>query len=163
MRELLRKNPRYFLYLTLGALLFRLYFALYLPVVSGDSYVYANLAKTLLTHHVYGLTGDNGAYSASLIRLPGYPYFLALVFKIFGNDNWPAVMVIHAFIDTITCLLIAAIARRAVNDRAAKIAFVLAAFCPFTVNYAGTRLTETLTFFFTALALLFASPEFMRR
>jgi 4-amino-4-deoxy-L-arabinose transferase-like glycosyltransferase len=163
MRELLRKNPRYFLYLTLAALLFRLYFVLFLPVVSGDSYVYANLAKTLLTHHVYGLSGDNGAYSASLIRLPGYPYFLALVFKLFGMDNWPAVMVIHAFIDTITCLLIAAIARRVINERAAKIAFVLAAFCPFTVNYAGTGLTETLTFFFTALALLFAVMGFEER
>jgi 4-amino-4-deoxy-L-arabinose transferase-like glycosyltransferase len=156
MRELLRKNPRYFLYLTLAALLFRLYFALYLPVVAGDSYVYANLAKTLLNHHVYGLTGDQGAYSASLIRLPGYPFFLAAVFKFFGQDNWPAVMVVHAFVDTITCLLIAAIARRVISEKAANIAFLLAAFCPFTVNYAGTGLTETLTFFFTALAMLFA-------
>jgi 4-amino-4-deoxy-L-arabinose transferase-like glycosyltransferase len=160
MRELLRKNPRYFLYLTLAALLFRLYFALYLPVVSGDSYVYANLAKTLLNHHVYGLSGDNGFFSASLIRLPGYPYFLAAVFKIFGPDNWPAVMVIHAFLDTITCLIVAAIAWRVINERAAKIAFLLAAFCPFTANYAGTGLTETPTFFFTALTLLFAVKGF---
>ena len=161
MRELLRKNPRFFFYLALGALLYRLYFALYLPCLSaGDTYVYANLARTLLDHHVYGLTGDNANYAVSLIRLPGYPYFLAVIFRLFGQNNWTAVMVVQAFLDTVTCFFIAAIARRVINDRAAKIAFVLAAFCPFTVNYAGTVLTETGTFFCTSLAFLLAIISF---
>jgi 4-amino-4-deoxy-L-arabinose transferase-like glycosyltransferase len=161
MRELLRKNPRFFLYLGLAALLFRLYFALFIPALSaGDTYVYANLAATLLNHHVYGLSGDHGFYSASLIRLPGYPYFLAIIFRLFGQFNWSAVMSVQAYLDTATCFVIAAIARRVVNDKAAKIAFVLAAFCPFTANYAGTVLTETPTFFFTSLAFLFAVIAF---
>ena len=156
MRELLRKNPRFFLYLTFAALLFRLYFVLVIPVISGDSYVYANLAKTLLNHGVYGLSGEHGAFAASLIRLPGYPFFLALIFRLFGTDNWTAVMVIQAFLDTITCLVVAEIAHRVINERAAKIAFLLAAFCPFTANYVGTGLTEAPTFLLTSLALLFA-------
>lgn len=161
MRELLRKNPRFFLSVGLAALLFRLYFAVYLPCMAAfDTYVYANLAKTLLNHHVYGLTGDNGFFYASLIRLPGYPYFLALVFRLFGQDNWHAVMVLQAFVDTGTCFVIAAIARKVIDDRAAKIAFVLAAICPFTANYAGTVLTETLTIFCTAVALLCAVIAF---
>ncbi len=161
MRELLRKNPRFFLFLTLGALLFRLYFAVLLPCLAAyDGYVYANIAKTLLNHHVYGLSGDNGSFNVTLIRLPGYPYFLAVMFRLFGQDNWRAVMVLQAFVDTATCLVIAAIARRVINDRAAKIAFVLAAICPFTANYAGTVLTETLTIFCTSLALLFAVVGF---
>ncbi len=155
MRELLRKNPRFFLLLTLGALLYRLYFAVFLPcLAAGDTYVYANLARTLLNHHVYGLSGDNGAFYVTLIRLPGYPYFLALIFRLFGQDNWRAVMVLQAFVDTATCLVIAAIARRVINERAAKIAFVLAAICPFTANYTGTVLTETLTILCTSLAFL---------
>jgi len=155
MRELLRKNPRFFLFLTLGALLYRLYFAVYLPcLAAGDTYVYANLARTLLNHHVYGLSGSDGSFYVTLIRLPGYPYFLALMFRIFGQDNWRAVMVLQAFVDTASCLVIAAIARRVINQRAAKIAFVLAVICPFTANYAGTVLTETLTIFCTSLALL---------
>src|SRR5512146_1492232 len=161
MRELLRKNPRFFLFLTLGALLYRLYFAVYLPcLAAGDTYVYANLARTLLNHHVYGLSGGDGSFYVTLIRLPGYPYFLALVFRFFGQDNWRAVMVLQAFIDTASCLVIAAIARRLINERAAKIAFVLAAICPFTANYAGTVLTETLTIFCTSLAFLFAVIAF---
>jgi 4-amino-4-deoxy-L-arabinose transferase-like glycosyltransferase len=161
MRELLRKNPRFFLFLTLGALLYRLYFAVLLPCLAAyDTYVYANLARTLLNHHVYGLSGDNGSFYVTLIRLPGYPYFLAMVFRLFGQDHWRAVMVVQAFVDTATCLVIAAIARRVINDRAAKIAFVLAAICPFTANYAGTVLTETLTIFCTSLAFLFAIIAF---
>ena len=161
MRELLRKNPRFFLFLTLGALLYRLYFAVLLPCMAAyDTYVYANIAKTLLNHHVYGLSGGDGSFYATLIRLPGYPYFLAAMFRLFGQDNWRAVMVLQAFVDTATCLVIAAIARRVINERAAKIALVLAAICPFTANYAGTVLTETLTIFCTSLAFLFAVIAF---
>lgn len=161
MRELLRKNPRFFLLLSLGALLYRLYFAVLLPcLAAGDTYVYANLARTLLNHHVYGLSGGDGSFYVTLIRLPGYPLFLAVVFRLFGQDHWRAVMVLQAFVDTATCLVIAGIARRVINDRAAKIAFVLAAICPFTANYAGTVLTETLTIFCTSLALLFAVIAF---
>ncbi len=161
MREFLRKNLRFFFLLTPAALLFRLYFAIYLPCLStGDTYTYSNLARTLLNHHVYGMSGDNGSYYASLIRLPGYPYLLALMFRLFGQDNWRSVMVLQAFVDTATCFVIAAIARRVINDRAAKIAFVLAAICPFTANYAGTVLTETVTIFCTSLAFLFAIVAF---
>ncbi len=161
MRELLRKNPRFFLYLTLAALLFRLYFALYIPAMgAGDTYVYANFADTLLKHHVYGLTGDHGNFAPMMIRLPGYPFFLAVLFWLFGHFNWSAVMAVQAYLDTATCFLIAAIARRIIGDRAAKIAFLLAAFCPFTANYAGAVLTETPTFFCTALAFLLAVIAF---
>jgi len=156
MRELLRKNPRYFLYLTFAALLFRLYFALFIPVIQGDSNVYANLADTLAKHHVYGLTGNDGNFVPTLIRLPGYPLFLFGIFRVFGPDNWTAVMVIQAFIDTITCLMVAALALRVANERVAKIAFALAVFCPFTANYVGTGLTESTTLFSLVGATLFA-------
>src|SRR6202158_5261578 len=45
------------------------------------------------------------------------------------------------------------LARRVISDRAARIAFVLTALCPFLANYAAAELTETLEIFFTALAL----------
>ena len=161
MRDLLRKNPLFFLTLTLGALLYRLYFAVYLPcLAAGDTYVYANIAKTLLNHHVYGMSGDNGYFYSTLIRLPGYPLVLAGIFRVFGQDNFRAVMVLQALVDTATCLVIAAIARRVMSERAAKIAFVLAAICPFTANYAGTVLTETLTIFCTSVAFLCAAIAF---
>src|SRR5262249_5166891 len=57
-------------------------------------------------------------------------------------------------IDLATCFLIAEIARRAISERAAKIAFLLAALCPFTAIYCAAPLTETLSIFMTAGALL---------
>lgn len=154
MRELLVSNRRYFLALTLAAIALRLYFVLHIPVISGDSLVYGDLAKNILTYHFYGISGPNGPYP-TLIRLPGYPLFLAAIFKLFGQDQWRAVMIINALIDVATCFIVAETARRMINNRAAKIAFALAALCPFTANYAGTGLTETVSIFLTALAILF--------
>ncbi len=52
-----------------------------------------------------------------------------------------------------TCFFIADLARRAVSDRAATWAFLLAALCPFTANYTVAPLAETLSIFFAAVAL----------
>jgi 4-amino-4-deoxy-L-arabinose transferase-like glycosyltransferase len=62
-------------------------------------------------------------------------------------------MLVQILLDLVTCLIVADLARRTVSDRAARIAFVLAALCPFLANYAAAALTETLEVFFTALAL----------
>ncbi len=86
-------------------------------------------------------------------RLPGYPAFLAGIFWLFGAGNFKAVLLAQILLDLATCLIVADLARRAVSDRAARIAFVLAALCPFLANYAAAELTETLEIFFTALAL----------
>jgi len=56
--------------------------------------------------------------------------------------------------DVGSCLLIADLARRVIAGRCAgRVAFLLAALCPFLANYAAAVLTETLEVFFTALAL----------
>ncbi len=57
------------------------------------------------------------------------------------------------FVDLGTCFLCASMALRLLGERGAKVAFVLAALCPFLANYSGAALTETLEVFFTALAL----------
>src|SRR5208282_4455149 len=67
--------------------------------------------------------------------------------------NFKAVMLAQILVDLATCLIVADLARRAVSERAARIAFFLAALCPFLANYAAAVLTETLEIFFTALAL----------
>src|ERR1700691_3550309 len=81
------------------------------------------------------------------------PAFLAVIFWLFGPGNFKAVMLSQILIDLGTCLLVADLKRRMVSERAARIAFVLAALCPFLANYAAAELTETLEIFFTALAL----------
>jgi len=89
----------------------------------------------------------------TLSRLPGYPAFLAAIFAVFGWGNFRAVLLIQVLFDLGTCFLVADLARRIASERAAKVAFLLAALCPFLANYSAAALTETLEIFFTTLAL----------
>jgi len=134
----------------------RLCFFFYFPSVTDDSRIYADLATNWLQHGVYGQT-QTGQQGTQIVptdtRLPGYPAFLVAIFWLFGVDNFKAVMLTQILVDLGTCLIVADIARRLMSLRAARIAFLLAALCPFLANYASAVLTETLEMFFTALAL----------
>jgi len=151
VREIVRQNFRFFLFATLAALALRLLFIFRFPGITTDSFIYGDIAKNWLQHEIYGLSGDG--ISPTYIRLPGYPAFLAAIFTIFGMEHYRAVLVVQMFGDIGTCFLIADITRRVISPRAAKLAFLLAALCPFLANYAAAALTETLEIFFTALAL----------
>jgi 4-amino-4-deoxy-L-arabinose transferase-like glycosyltransferase len=152
VRELVRRNARFFLLTALAGLGLRLFFVLFFPAVVDDSRLYADIAKNWLQHGIYGVT-DSGQIVPTLSRLPGYPAFLAAIFAIFGADNFRAVLLVQVLFDLATCFLIADLARRLLSARAAKAAFLLAAICPFLANYAAAALTETLEVFFTVLAL----------
>jgi 4-amino-4-deoxy-L-arabinose transferase-like glycosyltransferase len=155
VRELIRKHPGFFLLGTCAAAGLRIFFLLKFPNISVDSFVYGDIAKNWLQHGIYGLTGVSEPYP-TYIRLPGYPAFVALVFAIFGMEHYRAVLFVQMLVDVGTCFVAADLARRMVSERAAKIAFLLAALCPFLANYAAAALSETLEVFFTALALDFA-------
>lgn len=149
---LLRRNARFFLIAGLAGLGLRLLFVFRFPAIVDDSRLYANIATNWLQHGTYGIT-NSGRIMPTLSRLPGYPAFLAAIFAIFGINNFRAVLLIQVLFDLGTCLIAADLARRICCDRAAKLAFLLAALCPFLANYAAAALTETLEIFFTALAL----------
>lgn len=152
MRELVRQHFRFFVAATLAALALRLFFVLRFPAVVSDSLVYGDIAKNWLQHGIFGISGINDV-TPTYIRLPGYPAFLALVFAIFGMENYRAALMVQLFVDIGTCFLIADVARRLMSSRAARAAFILAALCPFLATYAAAALTETWEIFFTALAL----------
>lgn len=152
VRELLRKHSHFFLLAALAGVGLRLFLIFHFPGVTTDSFIYGDIAKNWLQHGIYGLSGPD-EISATYIRLPGYPAFLAAVSAIFGMEHYRAVLFVQMFVDMGTCLLIADMARRLVSPRAAKAAFLLAALCPFLASYAAAALTETLEVFFTVLAL----------
>jgi hypothetical protein len=140
--------------LAFGAAL-RLWFIHAYPEVDGDPLIYGDIAKNWLQQGIYGLStyGPSGEHliHPTLIRLPGYPLFLALCFVLFGMEHYHAVMFAQTAVDLASCLLIAALVRRIWSQRAARVALWLAALCPFTANYAATPLAETLSGFCVAL------------
>jgi 4-amino-4-deoxy-L-arabinose transferase-like glycosyltransferase len=125
------------------------------PQIQGDSLVYGDIATNWLTHGIYGHTVGHASgpptIEPTLVRLPGYPAFLALCFAVFGVANYHAVLYLQAIIDLGTCLLIAGLAAKICGPRAGRVALLLAALCPFTANYTAAPLTETLSIFCVAL------------
>ncbi len=109
-RPALRKWWLIALALAAGAAL-RLWFIHAYPEVDGDPLVYGDIAKNWMLHSIYGRT-IAGHIVPTLIRLPGYPLFLVLCFRLFGLEHYNAVMYTQVAIDLATCLLIAALACR---------------------------------------------------
>jgi 4-amino-4-deoxy-L-arabinose transferase-like glycosyltransferase len=140
--------------LVAGAAL-RFWFIYKYPQVQGDSLLYGDIATNWLRHGVYGHSVGHPSglttVEPTLVRLPGYPAFLALCFAVFGVANYHAVVYLQVLIDLGTCLLIAALAARICGQRAGRIALLLAALCPFLANYVASPLTETLSIFCVAL------------
>lgn len=130
----------------------RLWFIANLARIDGDTLLYGDIAKNWLEHGVYGFTQTGIAPRPTLIRLPGYPLFLAACFRIFGMEHYTAVMVVQSVVDLVTCLVVSALAGRLFGRRAAMVALWLACLCPFTANYVAAPLTETLSLACIAIA-----------
>jgi len=138
---------------------FRLFVALRLANDEpDDGRVYSQIARNVLEQHVYS-HDSQAPFNPSIIRLPGYPLFLAGIYAVFGHGNNTAVRIIQAVLDTATCALIAwVVFEWAIDEerkrRAALIALGLAALCPFTTIYVATILTEVATNFLAVAMVL---------
>ena len=125
-----------------------------------DGLTYDQMARNLVERHVYSHDTEP-PYAPSLIRMPGYPLFLAGVYSIFGPDK-TAVRIIQALIDTATCAMIGMLAWLWEPDKSRKrfssmLAIVLAAVCPFTMIYAATILSENAAMFLAIAMTLTAT------
>lgn len=133
---------------------------------NGDTAVYGDIARNFLLHGRYALTLGSGQAFSTLIRLPGYPLFLASCFKLFGVGNYTAVVALQIAMELAGCLLLADVARRVAPSRhvtsAAHATLWLAVLCPFTAIYAANPLTECPTLFAIALAL-WSAVRFQQR
>ncbi|HEX6466153.1 MAG TPA: glycosyltransferase family 39 protein [Terriglobales bacterium] len=155
MRSFLLKNRYFFITFTVAGWALRAYFLKHNALIAGDSLIYGDIAKTWLQEGVFGMR-ELGVTVPTLVRLPGYPAFLVAMFKLFGVEHYTAVLRVQLVIDLVTCFLVAEAARRMASERAARMAFILATLCPFTASYCATPLTETISIFFVAGALLAA-------
>ncbi|MBW4593752.1 MAG: glycosyltransferase family 39 protein [Brasilonema angustatum HA4187-MV1] len=155
MLTFILSHRRIFLYGSLAGLLLRLFFVIWFHTTNDDTVIYADIAKTWLTSGVYG-TQEDDKLIPTYVRLPGYPAFLAAIFAIFGNDHYLPVLLIQTVVDLGCCLLVGAIALEIFGEGAAIGAFLVSVLCPFTANYCAIALSETLSIFFSALALWLA-------
>jgi hypothetical protein len=136
-----------------GGLILRLWMLAAFPQVSGDALIYGDLAKNLVLHGKFAITDGSGVIHSTLIRLPGYPLFLAACFRLFGVEHYHAVVYVQIALELAACLLLADFVRRISTARAGLNTLWLATMCPFTAVYASAPLTESLTFDTICLAL----------
>src|ERR1043165_7069136 len=122
-----RQQWAIFLSLIVLAAAFRVAVVHWLPSDSaGDSIGYEQIARNVLEHHVYSHL-DEPPFAPTLVRLPGYPLFLAAIYSVFGHTNNTAVRVVQALLDTGTCVLVALLAWLWQPDERRKMATAIAA------------------------------------
>ncbi|HPT71952.1 MAG TPA: glycosyltransferase family 39 protein [Candidatus Cloacimonadota bacterium] len=115
-----------------------------------DATCYNNYAKAVL-HNPNWLTSKDFDGSVSE---PVYPIFVAIIYSIFGEDNYFAVYVVQALISTILLLLLYQLTMIVVNRRlVALMSMIWAGFYLFYLRWIGEVLREVVIYFL--LVLLF--------
>lgn len=112
-----------------------------------DQRGYQRLGSSLATTGEFTRYTDSDVFVPEVIRTPGYPAFVALIYLVFGVGNDMAVAVAQAVVFAAICGLVFALARRVAGDRAAVAAGVLAALYAPLPYFGALVLTELWTAF----------------
>lgn len=119
-----------------------------------DQAGYERLGEVLATTGLFTRYPDAPVFVPEVIRTPGYPAFVALVYVVAGVGSHVAVAVAQAFVFAGLCLLVFALARRVTDERTALVAAGLSAiFSPFPY-FGALVLTELWTAFAATTALV---------
>ena len=127
-------------------------------LLQEDANLYWSGAAVLLEHGSFSRTFEDGLLPQTE-RVPGYFLFLAGIRALF-SDSLVAALIAQAFIDAVTCVLIAALAGLLAH-RLVLPSGTLAALWPNLVIHSGVMLTETL-FLTLFVAMLTAGGLFLR-
>lgn len=121
-------------------------------IEAEDQLLYLSLAEAI----------SNGNWSAlTPERTLGYPFFLAGIFFIFGQEYWP-VLILQALVDSLTCALIGLLALKVFGE-GFLLAGMLAAFNLNMMVLSAMVLTDSLFLFLFTLSLLLAAIYMIER
>ncbi|NQT23552.1 MAG: glycosyltransferase family 39 protein [Candidatus Omnitrophica bacterium] len=110
--------------------------ASYIGADDGD---YDKLGWHLANGQGYSIVeGELTAY-----RAPGYPFFLAFMYKVFGR-NYSVIRIVQSLFDAVSCILIFLIAAKLLGTNVAFVSSAIYAIYPFSVHYTGWICTESL-------------------
>lgn len=132
---------RTLLLLCLVAFSLRLGFVLTLPndLIWDDAQDYHHVAINILSGN-----GPQLHDNALAFRPPGYPYFLAAIYKLSGYQWLLPARVVQALLSALVVWQAFVIGARVFNCNAGLLAALLVAFDPFQVYFSGMILNETL-------------------
>jgi len=126
-----------------------------------DQRGYQRLGSSLATTGEFTRYTDSDVFVPEVIRTPGYPAFVAVIYLIFGVGNDLAVAVAQAFVFAAICCLVFVLARRVAGYRAGLAAGLLAAvYAP--LPYFGSLVLTELWTAFVAIATMVACMAAVR-
>jgi tetratricopeptide (TPR) repeat protein len=117
------------------------------------------LFNTLIMDELYhdewarSLASGNWLGHEVFFRAPLYPYFLGILYRLFGQ-HYLLVRLVQALFGSLTCVLVYFLGRKAFNFPVAVSAGIIAAFYPMLIYYDGELLLDGLTIFLDLLLLL---------
>ncbi len=113
----------------------------------SDQRGYQRLAENLATTGQFTRYAGTETFAPEVIRTPGYPAFVAVIYRLFGVGNNTAVAIAQAGVFAAICLLVFALVRRAWNPRAALLAAALTALYSPLPYFGALVVTELWTAF----------------
>jgi hypothetical protein len=119
-----------------------------------DQSGYQRLAASLATTGKFTRYADTDAFVPEVIRTPGYPAFVAVIYRLFGVGNDMAVAIAQAVVFAAICAMVFAIGRRAAGDRAAIAAAAMTALYSPLPYFGSLIVTELWTAFMATAAIL---------
>jgi 4-amino-4-deoxy-L-arabinose transferase-like glycosyltransferase len=119
----------------------------------SDQGGYQQLGAALARSGEFTRFPDSATFIPEVIRTPGYPAFVAVIYRAFGPHTLP-VAVAQAIVFVLICLLVYAIARRVAGERTATVAALTTALFPPLPYYGALVLTEVWTTFVLMAAML---------
>jgi 4-amino-4-deoxy-L-arabinose transferase-like glycosyltransferase len=150
-------NRRTLVALVLIALVHAAFFIVYQrpdwDVAWSDQGGYKQLGAAMAKSGKFTRFPDSATFIPEVIRTPGYPAFVAVIYKLFGEETLP-VAVAQAFVFALICLIVYAVVNRLAGKRTATIAAFMTALFPPLPYYGALVLTEVWTTFVLSLAVL---------
>lgn len=119
-----------------------------------DQSGYQRLGASLATTGQFTRYADTDVFVPEVIRTPGYPAFVAVIYLLFGVGNDLAVAIAQALVFAAICWMVFAIARKAAGDRSAIVAGVMTALYSPLPYFGSLILTELWTAFMATAAVL---------
>lgn len=147
------------------SIFFALIFFIYFPsslINRGDQFEYNTIANNINKHNAFSIE-TAPPFNPTLSREPLYPFFLSLIYRIFG-ESFSIVMMIQILIFAITIILIYKLIIFFTNSRIAFYSSIFIAICPPLANLSSMLMSETLfIFLLMAFAYIFAITIFHQR
>jgi hypothetical protein len=155
MIKLDQSVKRYILILLALALAIRVIYAFSTDLIPKNA-SYVDMDAVEYDHLGWSLSKGEGFVDRygdpTSFRFPGYPYFLAVIYLIFGHKHI-AVLMVQALLGALSVLLIYLTAKKYFSENISRIAGIVAAGYPIFIWYVSWLMTENLFFFLLCLLI----------